>query len=171
MLMDMWCQAHNRGDFDPGGASASRGQVHQRRLDEMLAHPFVASPLPKSLDRHDFDLQAVEGLSFEDGLATLARFSALSIGVALRACPSRPTKLIGVGGGVHNGHLLGEIEQVTDLRVMPATDGGWSADQLEAELMAYCAVRCAYELPITFPGTTGAPEPLTGGTCYKSAVA
>jgi anhydro-N-acetylmuramic acid kinase len=34
---------------------------------------------------------------------------------------------------------------------------------MEAEAWAYLAVRCLKRLPITFPGTTGAPEPLSGG--------
>jgi anhydro-N-acetylmuramic acid kinase len=34
---------------------------------------------------------------------------------------------------------------------------------MEAEASAYLAVRSLKELPITFPGTTGAPEPMTGG--------
>ena len=34
---------------------------------------------------------------------------------------------------------------------------------MEAEAWAYLAVRCLKGLPITFPGTTGVPEPLSGG--------
>ena len=30
---------------------------------------------------------------------------------------------------------------------------------MEAEAWAYLAVRCLKGLPITFPGTTGAPQP------------
>ena len=36
-------------------------------------------------------------------------------------------------------------------------------DAMEAEAWAYLAVRSLRGLPITFPGTTGAPRPMTGG--------
>ena len=45
----------------------------------------------------------------------------------------------------------------------PRTQAGWSIDSLEAQAFAYLAVRSLRGLPITFPGTTGAPRPLTGG--------
>ncbi len=36
-------------------------------------------------------------------------------------------------------------------------------DSMEAEAWAYLAVRSLKGLPITYPGTTGAPKPLRGG--------
>ena len=38
-----------------------------------------------------------------------------------------------------------------------------TGDFIEAEAWAYLAVRSALKLPITFPETTGAPSPMTGG--------
>jgi anhydro-N-acetylmuramic acid kinase len=40
---------------------------------------------------------------------------------------------------------------------------GWRGDAVEAEAFAYLAARTARGLPISFPGTTGVPEPMTGG--------
>jgi anhydro-N-acetylmuramic acid kinase len=34
---------------------------------------------------------------------------------------------------------------------------------VEAEAFAFLAARSMLGLPISFPGTTGAPEPMTGG--------
>jgi anhydro-N-acetylmuramic acid kinase len=39
----------------------------------------------------------------------------------------------------------------------------WRGDSIEAEAFAYLAARCLLALPISFPGTTGVPEPMTGG--------
>ncbi|HEY5829853.1 MAG TPA: anhydro-N-acetylmuramic acid kinase, partial [Hyphomicrobiaceae bacterium] len=47
--------------------------------------------------------------------------------------------------------------------VAPAEAAGMDGDALEAEAWAYLAVRSLKGLPITFPGTTGVPRPLTGG--------
>ena len=52
----------------------------------------------------------------------------------------------------------------------PAHAAGWSVDSLEAQAFAYLAVRSLRGLPITFPGTTGAPRPLTGGVLAKPGV-
>jgi anhydro-N-acetylmuramic acid kinase len=54
-------------------------------------------------------------------------------------------------------------ERLTPVVVETADAVGWSADALEAQAFAYLAVRSLRGLPITFPTTTGAPRPLTGG--------
>ena len=41
-------------------------------------------------------------------------------------------------------------------------------DGMEAEAWAYLAVRSLAGLPITFPGTTGAPRPISGGVLVKA---
>jgi anhydro-N-acetylmuramic acid kinase len=40
---------------------------------------------------------------------------------------------------------------------------GWNGDALEAQAFGVLAARVARGLPITFPGTTGAPRPMAGG--------
>jgi anhydro-N-acetylmuramic acid kinase len=40
-------------------------------------------------------------------------------------------------------------------------------DAIEAQAFAYLAVRSLKGLPLTFPGTTGVPRPLTGGVLAK----
>jgi anhydro-N-acetylmuramic acid kinase len=47
--------------------------------------------------------------------------------------------------------------------VTDAESVGWRGDALEAEAFAFLAARCARGLPISFPGTTGIPAPMTGG--------
>jgi anhydro-N-acetylmuramic acid kinase len=44
---------------------------------------------------------------------------------------------------------------------------GSSPDFLEAEAFAYLAVRSMRRLPLTFPGTTGVPAPMTGGVLTR----
>ena len=46
---------------------------------------------------------------------------------------------------------------------MTAADLGWDGDALEAQAFAFLAVRSLRGLPLTFPGTTGVPRPMTGG--------
>ncbi|MEL6754619.1 MAG: anhydro-N-acetylmuramic acid kinase, partial [Pseudomonadota bacterium] len=44
-----------------------------------------------------------------------------------------------------------------------AEDVGWRGDSIEAEAFAFLAVRCLRGLPISWPMTTGVPQPITGG--------
>ena len=47
--------------------------------------------------------------------------------------------------------------------VAPVEAAGWDGDALEAQAFAYLAVRSLRGLALTFPTTTRAPRPLTGG--------
>jgi anhydro-N-acetylmuramic acid kinase len=47
--------------------------------------------------------------------------------------------------------------------VVTAEQAGFDGDAIEAEAWGYLAVRSLKGLPITFPGTTKAPRPMTGG--------
>lgn len=67
------------------------------------------------------------------------------------------------GGGARNPTLLRAIAEETAARVLTAADLGWDGDALEAQAFAFLAVRSLRGLPLTFPGTTGAPRPMTGG--------
>jgi anhydro-N-acetylmuramic acid kinase len=58
-------------------------------------------------------------------------------------------------------------EQLAPAKVETAHAAGWSVDSLEAQAFAYLAVRSLRGLPITFPSTTGAPHPLSGGVLAK----
>jgi anhydro-N-acetylmuramic acid kinase len=67
------------------------------------------------------------------------------------------------GGGRHNGAILEGLRQRCGVRVITAEDAGWRGDAVEAEAFAFLAARTVRGLPISFPGTTGVPQPLTGG--------
>jgi anhydro-N-acetylmuramic acid kinase len=47
--------------------------------------------------------------------------------------------------------------------VDPVEAVGWNGDVLEAQCFGFLAVRSAAGLPISYPKTTGAPRPMTGG--------
>jgi len=46
---------------------------------------------------------------------------------------------------------------------------GWNGDALEAQAFAFMAVRSLRGLPLSFPGTTGVPQPMTGGRHHAAA--
>jgi len=59
--------------------------------------------------------------------------------------------------------LLTAIRDCVGVPVSTAEDKGWRGDSIEAEAFAFLAARCCLGLPISFPGTTGVPTPMTGG--------
>ena len=59
------------------------------------------------------------------------------------------------------------IEKAVAAPVLPIEKIGFNGDFLEAELMAYLAARAYFNLPLSFPTTTGVPKPITGGKMHK----
>ena len=162
-MIDLWVQKLTNKRFDEGGALAAAGQVYMPALKTYLAHPYFSAPGAKSLDRYDFDFMPVEHLSLEDGAATLTAFTAEAVALAMRGAKHPPSTLIVSGGGRRNPVLLEAIRSRVASRVTDADALGWRGDAIEAEAFAYLAARVFKGLPISFPGTTGAPKPMTGG--------
>ena len=166
-LIDQWVERCGLGRFDAGGALAARGRIDEAALATLMAHPFFALEGPKSLDRYDFSLDPVIGLSPEDGAATLTAFTAETIALALRGIGVATQGVIVCGGGRKNPRLLGEIGLRARRPMLTAEAAGWRGDAIEAEAFAYLAARTLKGLPISFPGTTGVGMPLAGGMVVK----
>ena len=158
-----WIKSHGLGAYDRDGAFAASGRVDETRLAQLLDQPWFAAPYPKSLDRNGFTAAMADGLSPEDGAATLTAFTAAAVGRALDLLPRRPVRMIVCGGGRHNRTLMRELAGRACRRVEPAESVGWRGDAIEAECFAFLAVRSLRGLPLGFPRTTGVPAPMTGG--------
>lgn len=167
-LIDDWVLAAQGLSHDAGGAIAASGLVHEEVLARMANLDWFAVPPPKSLDRHDFSLNAVSGLSFEDGAATLTAFTAETVRLALAHLPVPPARLLVTGGGRHNATLMRMLAARAGIPADPVEAVGWRGDAMEAEGFAYMAVRRLRDLPISFPGTTGVPSPTVGGVIFRS---
>jgi len=162
-MIDLWVQARTGARCDEDGALALAGEIHADIVDTYLAHPYFAAPGPKSLDRFDFSLDPVAGLSLEDGAATLTAFAAQAVALGLEGLSRRPQRLIVCGGGRHNPLLMASIAGRSAIPVAAAEAVGWRGDSIEAEAFAYLAARTFKGTPISFPGTTGVATPMTGG--------
>ena len=162
-LLDDLMLARCGEPMDRHGHTAARGRVDEEALARLLDDPFFDLPPPKSLDRNNFSRLAVEHLSIEDAAATLTAFTAASVGRLMPLLPQAPKSLIVCGGGASNPILVRELVQRLPCKVTTADVCGWSADSMEAQAFAYLAVRSKRGLPYTYPTTTGAPHPMTGG--------
>ncbi len=166
VLLNDWVKQH-RDDMqcDESGAFAAKGKVDESMLDYYLSHPYFGQPYPKSLDRNAFSLSPIEHLSLEDGAATLTAFTARSIALSSQYFPDKPKQWIFCGGGCHNKTLVGKLRKHCG-NVVLASELGWDNDGLEAQAFAYFAARALQRKPLTFPETTGAERPVSGGAVY-----
>ncbi len=162
-LIDDLMLTRTGAPMDRDGATARAGRADEAALRELLDHPFFSVPPPKSLDRNAFSRAPVERLSTLDAAATLVEFTAEAIAASLRLAQASPGLLIVCGGGARNPAILAALARRTNARVETAAHFGWSPDAMEAQAFAYLAVRSLQGLPLTFPGTTGAPAPMCGG--------
>lgn len=167
-MIDDWMAARAGKPCDENGETAARGRVAQDLLTKYLKHPHFAACPPKSLDRNAFPASLMDGLSIEDGAATLTAFSAAAVGKAREHFPETPELWVVAGGGRRNTTLMSMIAANVEAAVVPAEAVELDGDGLEAEAWAYLAVRSRLAMPITFPGTTGVSAPLTGGILARA---
>jgi anhydro-N-acetylmuramic acid kinase len=172
--LDDWARRHGL-DCDRDGALSAAGRVHTPTLTQLLAHPTFAAPPPKSLDRLDFSAAfaagGLDGLSPADGAATLVAFTAGAVAAARAHLPLPPLRWLVCGGGRHNPSLMAALRRALSVPVESVDTIGWQGDALEAQCFAFLAARTVRGLPISFPGTTGAPKPLPGGRLTSPSAA
>ncbi|WP_109260218.1 anhydro-N-acetylmuramic acid kinase [Hyphobacterium indicum] len=166
-LLDAWCEQTIGESCDRNGALAARGTVNAAALSQLMNHPYFALPPPKSLDRWDFSLDPVRGLSPEDGAATLTAFTAQTVADAILRM-GRPERILATGGGRKNPVMMAAIAERLDRPAEPVEAVNWNGDLMEAQAFAWLAVRSIKGLPLSLPSTTGVPEPMTGGRLAKA---
>lgn len=154
-------------DYDRDGEIAARGQPHEGLLAELMAHPYLRQPPPRTTGREVFGAQfgaqawargAALGLSGEDIVATLTLFTAASIAQAHRAfLPRLPDEVIVSGGGARNRTLMRFLAQaLSPARVLISDELGIPAEAKEAVAFAVLAYETWHSRPGNLPAATGA---------------
>ena len=170
-LIDDWMMKRAGVAYDRDGVTAAKGRADEAALRFCLSHSYFASPPPKSLDRDAFVWDVVEWMTLEDGAATLTALTAAALAKSREHFPQEPELWIVAGGGRKNRTMMTLLAGLVQNAVVPAEAVGLDGDAVEAEAWGYLAVRALRGLPITFPGTTGVAEPLTGGVICRPASA
>ena len=153
-------------DFDEDGQLARAGKTNEKALAVLLRHPYFKQTPPKSLDRNGFDFSGVQDLSVEDAAATLVAFTTETIAGSAQHFPEPAQRWFVTGGGRHNSFIMSELSKRVGAKVQPVESVGWNGDAIEAQAFAFMAVRSILKLPLSFPGTTGVPQDLTGGDIH-----
>jgi anhydro-N-acetylmuramic acid kinase len=80
--------------------------------------------------------------------------------------PTKPKVIYLMGGGINNKTIINGIKNKFDNNVIVSNDVGINGEMVEAELIAYLAVRRLYNLPSSFPETTGVKKPICLGDLF-----
>jgi anhydro-N-acetylmuramic acid kinase len=173
MVMDRITQIITQGrlNFDEGGRLAAKGQVREDLLLELLDHPYLKKPPPKSTGREDFGSTFTEGLYKEAKknpcddlslLATVTAFTAKSIEEGYRRfiLPRHPIhEVIIYGGGSENETLVRFLKEfLHPIPVRRTEDFGIPSEAKEALSFAVLANETISGNPSNVPRATGARE-------------
>ncbi|WP_454700925.1 anhydro-N-acetylmuramic acid kinase [Agrobacterium burrii] len=171
MLIDQWIEAHTGKAFDKGGRTAAGGSVVSSLVKRYMESPFFSANIRRSLDRSDFVPPQKGEVSLADGARTLAHLTGAAILKSAGYLPEMAKTYVVCGGGRLNPVIMEEFASLAakqGAKVIAAEEAGFDGGAMEAEAWAYLAVRSLKGLPLTYPGTTGVKEPVTGGVLVRS---
>ena len=158
--------------FDVDGRHASAGRAIDGVVGELLAHPYFASPPPKSTGRELFDRPYMERLvercrtarpncSTDDIIATATLLTARSIADAYRRFMPEPVSEVLVsGGGAKNPALVAMIARAIEpIPVRAFAERYFDGEAKEAVAFALLAYLHVNDEPGNLPRATGARAP------------
>lgn len=148
-LIDAAMQKYFDRPYDEDGATAAAGTVNERLLERLKSHSFFSEELPRTTGPELFNLDWVEqqfeslrvkSLSHKDLIATLTRFSAVTIAETIAEVEtSSPAGIYVSGGGMHNRLLVRWIGELLDTEIHSFEEIGFNPDAKEAVLFAVLA--------------------------------
>jgi len=173
-LIDEWVRNNVKSKFDKDGKYANIGNVDDLILNQAIDN-FEIKSYETSLDVKDFDTSFVKGLSFEDGCATLTKFTAYLIADGLTKINKKndvnPHQYIFCGGGRKNKFLMRSIENYLgnkNIIIKNIDDYNFDGNFIESQAFAYLAIRSYLKLPISFPNTTRCKKAVSGGDILQN---
>jgi anhydro-N-acetylmuramic acid kinase len=177
-LMDAWIARHRGLAYDANGQWAASAAPDSALLAQLLKHPYLQRPTPKSTGREEFhlgwldqQLQGFEAISPDAVQATLAQLTVETIAQHLLQCPEahRGGELYLCGGGAHNQHLQNSLSQrLTGFKVMHTSALGIDPDWVEAAAFAWLAHRRLAKQPGNLASATGAQQDAMLGAVYPA---
>jgi len=166
-LMDTYIKKISNNFFDENGVLASQGKPNKKMVRKFLKHSFFKTLPPKSLDRNSFldfyDDLLSNDFTKADTMATLSKITLESIYKGISILPRKIKNILVSGGGCRNTFLMNALKKKLDITFIDEKKTDINFDYVESELIAFLSARSIYNLPFTFPSTTGAIQPSSGG--------
>ena len=173
-LIDDWVRKNSKKKFDEKGSIAKSGKINQLILNQSIKN-FKIDSYEKSLDVKNFDISFAQGLSLEDGCATITNFTAYLIAKGIEYSNNnndKPIKYLVCGGGRKNSFLIQSIKDYISNKKNISLDlidkYDFDGDYIESQAFGYLAIRSFLNLPISYPKTTGCVKPTVGGKLVKN---
>ena len=145
-LLDYWNSIHTDSSYDASGTWASKGQVIDSLLEQMIsAEDYFSLDPPKSTGTEYFSSDWLsrfvdKASDATDVQATLVELTALTIAKAISRLPQRPESAFVCGGGAHNQYLLDRLAANTPDCNLATTEAlGLHPDFVEASAFAWLA--------------------------------
>ena len=160
--------------MDEEGRHAAAGKVNGKLMEWMKAfdEDYLNQKPPKATGRERYNddyvsrlLKQAEGLSADDTLATITRYTAETISFGIKKfCSPMPEELFVSGGGHHNKAMMAAIrELLPGCEVRTGNELGIPADAKEAAAFAILANEAIHGLYNNAPSATGASHPVVMG--------
>lgn len=147
--------------FDKNGNIAKGGSVRTELLNELVNQPFFKADAPKSTGPELFNMDWVkavqaktstENIPGDDLIATLTDLTAQTIAEAIKKACGNETAIYLSGGGMHNGHLIGRLENILRQKTHSFEEMGFNPDAKEAACFAVLANEMLSGKPFTLNG-------------------
>ena len=172
-MIDKYVHETFNMDYDYNGDLARKGRVNNFFLKKFLANSFFQKSFPKSLDVEFFTKIYLEiknaNLDPLNVIATLTEMTLSTLILGINMLPQKPKNIILCGGGANNLYLVKKFKKLVNSSFFDLNKISQDLTSfLEAEMIAYLAARSYYNLPITFPSTTGVSKPSSGGELFFS---
>ena len=174
-LLDEWVRKHTSYRYDLNGKTASIGKIDEIILNQATENfENINKNKNLSFDIKDFDLSFVRGLSYEDGLSTLTKFTSEIICDSIikntKKDKTNKINLLVCGGGRKNLTLIENIRNKlpNNINLDLIDDYNINGDFIESQAFAYLAIRSLLKKEISFVKTTNVKKSCTGGILVKN---
>jgi anhydro-N-acetylmuramic acid kinase len=174
-LLDEWVRKHTSYRYDLNGKAASIGKIDEIILNQATENfENINKNKNLSFDIKDFDLSFVRGLSYEDGLSTLTKFTSEIICDSIikntKKDKINKINLLVCGGGRKNLTLIENIRNKlpNNINLDLIDDYNINGDFIESQAFAYLAIRSLLKKEISFVKTTNVKKSCTGGILVKN---
>ncbi len=162
--------------FDKDGKLAEKGKIREDILNNLMKHPYIKSPIPKSTGREVFGDHFVEEMiksyhlnkeNLCDLLATLTRFTVEAIYSNYEQFFTEKyplDEIIVSGGGANNPVIMQHLKDIfCGVKISRADDYGINIDAKEAFAFAILAAHTIWGQAGNVPNVTGAKHPVVLG--------
>ncbi len=179
VLIDYFVSKYFQKNYDKDGEIASKGNVNEDVLKELMSLPYFEISPPKTTGRELFSYEFAEEIDEkyklcpEDMIATITAFTARSIAESYKRFVFPKTKIEEIvlgGGGAYNKTLIKLLDTEFEGKIAIKTHEDFNISNKFKEAIAFAMLAYAYyyDVPSNIPSCTGASRKTLLGQYAKS---